>query len=223
MNIIPAKTPGFVKSLFPNFVWNIPTDTKTIYLTFDDGPTPEITPWVLENLDFYNAKATFFCIGNNINHYPKLFQSIINKGHSIGNHTYNHLKGWKVKTKIYLQDVEQTSTIINNELDLHKSGTNLFRPPYGKFKTKQSKALQKLGYEIILWDVLSFDWDIKVSPEQCLENVVSKAKSGSIVVFHDSFKAERNLKYVLPKVLDIFSKDGYQFKAISQSPRHIPV
>ncbi|WP_296315818.1 polysaccharide deacetylase family protein [Winogradskyella sp. UBA3174] len=212
MQIIPAKTPGFVKTLFPNFVWNINTDKKEIYLTFDDGPTVEITDWVLQTLKGFEAKATFFCIGNNIEKYPEIFQNIITEGHSIGNHTYNHLKGWKHKTKVYFKDVLKTEKIINK----FKTGTStpLFRPPYGKFKNKQSKKLLELGYRIILWDVLSYDWDKSVSEEACLNNVVSAAKQGSIIVFHDSIKASRNLKYVLPKVLEYYTEKGYKFKAL---------
>jgi peptidoglycan/xylan/chitin deacetylase (PgdA/CDA1 family) len=212
MQIIPAKTPGFVKTLFPNFVWNITTDRKEIYLTFDDGPTPEITEWVLQTLNDFNAKATFFCIGNNIEKHPEVFQHIITEGHTIGNHTYNHLKGWKHKAKVYIRDVLKTENIIRSfTTDTTKT---LFRPPYGKFKNKQSKKLLELGYEIILWDVLSYDWDKSVSEEVCFKNVTSAAKEGSIIVFHDSLKASRNLKYVLPKVLKYYTEKGYVFKGL---------
>lgn len=215
MKIVPAKTPGFVKTLFPNFVWNIDTGNKELYLTFDDGPTPEITGWVLQKLKTYNAKATFFCIGNNIAQHPSIFQNIINEGHSIGNHTYNHLKGWKHKTKHYINDVEKTQSLINSKfISRQPSIANLFRPPYGKFKTKQSKKLQKSGYKIVLWDVLSYDWDKSVSEVDCLNNVISATKKGSIIVFHDSIKASQNLKYVLPKVLEHYTKEGYIFKAL---------
>ena len=220
MQIIPAKTPGFVKTLFPNFIWNIDTENKELYLTFDDGPTPEITHWVLDTLKKYNAKATFFCIGNNVEKYPKFFQHIIVEGHAVGNHTYNHLKGWKHKTKDYIKDIIRTQNLIESQTLNSKSqnseNLNLFRPPYGKFKTKQSKQLQELGYKIILWDVLSYDWDRSVSEETCLKNVTSAAKEGSIIVFHDSVKASRNLKYVLPKVLDYYSEKGFEFKAIKE-------
>lgn len=205
MKIIPAKTPGFVKSLFPNFTWHIETEEKVLYLTFDDGPTPEVTDWVLKTLNQYHAKATFFCIGNNITKHPDVYSRVIKEGHSVGNHTHNHLKGWKVKTKHYLADVELASEVINSQL---------FRPPYGKFKTKQSKQLIKSGYQIVMWDVLSFDWDAKTSQEACLKNVIGTAKEGSIVVFHDSHKAWENLSYVLPRVLDYYSEKGYTFKAL---------
>ena len=221
MQIIPAKTPGFVKTLFPNFVWNINTDKKELYLTFDDGPTPEITNWVLQTLRAYSAKATFFCIGNNIEKHTDIFNNILANGHSIGNHTYDHLKGWKTKTKVYLGNVELTDSVINFQVQNSEykdnydlNDLNLFRPPYGKFKNKQSKKLLKLGYKIILWDVLSYDWDNSVNEETCLKNVISTAKKGSIIVFHDSAKASRNLKYVLPKVLEYYSEKGYVFKAL---------
>jgi len=224
MKIIPAKTPGFVKALFPKFVWNINTTKKELYLTFDDGPTPEITEWVLQTLKEYDAKATFFCIGKNIESNSNIFQTIIKDGHSVGNHTYQHSKGWKTKTKAYINEVEFTDSVINFQLQNSKleilsplKPLKLFRPPYGKFKSKQSTKLQKLGYKIIMWDVLSYDWDKTVSEETCLNNIISKAKEGSIIVFHDSVKASRNLKYVLPKVLEFYSNKGYEFKAISKS------
>lgn len=212
MQIIPAKTPGFVKTLFPNFVWNVNTIKKELYLTFDDGPTPEITDWVLQTLKAFNAKATFFCIGKNIEEHPEVFQNIINEGHSTGNHTFNHLKGWKHKTKNYINNALETEVIIN-KFQINNS-EKLFRPPYGKFKNKQIKKLLELGYKIILWDVLSYDWDISVTEETCLNNVTSAANEGSIIVFHDSVKASRNLKYVLPKVLEYYSKKGFEFKAL---------
>jgi len=216
MQIIPAKTPGFVKTLFPNFVWNIDTDKKELYLTFDDGPTPEITEWVLQSLKRYNAKATFFCIGTNINNHPEIFQKILDEEHTIGNHTYNHLKGWKHKTKDYYKDVLKTERVINDFTT--NTSTALFRPPYGKFKNKQSKKLLERGYRVILWDILSYDWDNSVPEETCLNNVISAAKEGSIVVFHDSEKASRNLKYALPKVLKYYNERGYAFRALRFNP-----
>ena len=207
MQIIPVKTPDFVKALFPNFTWNINTKNKELYLTFDDGPTPEITNWVLSTLKDFNAKATFFCIGNNIEKHPDIYNNILSQGHSIGNHTYNHLKGWKHKTRHYTEDVKRTQLLIN-------SNVKLFRPPYGKLKPKQSLQIQELGYKIILWDVLSFDWEKAVSKEKCLKNVTSAANEGSIIVFHDSIKASQNLKYTLPKVLEYYSKKGYCFKSL---------
>lgn len=199
-----VKTNRIFKWIFPNYVWEIPNDAKKVFLTFDDGPTPEITEWVLEQLKKYNAKATFFCIGNNIEKYPELFQKTIAEGHAIGNHTFNHLKGWKTSTEDYIENVKLFETK-NPKLVTR----NLFRPPYGKIKPSQSKRLRKLGYKIIMWDVLSRDYDQTISAAQCLENVLPNVKTGSIIVFHDSLKAEHNLKYVLPKTLEFLKENGF--------------
>lgn len=209
MKIIPTKTPLVVKKMFPNYVWDISTTDKIIYLTFDDGPTPDITNWTLNLLKHYHAKATFFCIGHNIDKYPDVYNTIIAEQHLIGNHTYNHLKGWKTSVNDYVENVLKTETLIAPKTEL-----KLFRPPYGKLKTKQAQQLQQLGYRIIMWDILSFDWDCKITPEDCLKGVIKNTKPGSIIVFHDSVKAERNLKYTLPKMLEHFSKKGYIFKSL---------
>ncbi len=201
--------------MFPNYVWDIATNNKELYLTFDDGPTPEVTNWTLDILKQYDAKATFFCIGANVEKHPDIFKSIIKDGHTIGNHTQNHIKGWKTKTKVYLKEVKDAQTTIYSNLkNLNASKVTLFRPPYGQIKPKQGKKLIELGYQIIMWDVLSFDWEQDLSEEKCLENVISKSKEGSIIVFHDSVKASKNMMYALPKVLDIFSKKGYKFKSL---------
>tara|TARA_R110000868_G_scaffold173620_5_gene409826 strand:+ start:2495 stop:3169 length:675 start_codon:yes stop_codon:yes gene_type:complete len=221
MTLTPIKTPLVAKKMFPNYVWDIPSTEKTIYLTFDDGPTPEITEWTLNTLKKFDAKATFFCIGDNIKKHPEIFKNILNQGHVIGNHTQNHIKGWKTKTKDYLKNIEDAQNIINlqipnSEISNHQSLiVNIFRPPYGQITPKQGKNLMTLGYKIIMWDVLSFDWDKNVTRETCLNNVILKAKSGSIVVFHDSVKASKNMQYTLPKVLGFFSDKGYVFKALS--------
>lgn len=223
MKIIPAKTPGFVRSLFPNYLWKVDTTSKVLYLTFDDGPTADITDWVLDTLDEFNAKATFFCIGSNIEKHPDIFQRILKNKHTVGNHTYSHLKGWQTATKVYVADIQFTDSIIkfqiqnatNKSTDLTKqSYTSLFRPPYGKFKTKQSKVLLEQGYKVVMWDVLSYDWDSNLSKKKCYKNVVLSASDGSIIVFHDSLKAAKNMKYTLPKVLKYFSEKGYDFKAL---------
>lgn len=213
MKLTPVKTPVVAKKMFPNYVWDIATTKKELYLTFDDGPTPEITNWVLEILKQYNAKATFFCIGANIEKYPDIFQDIIDDGHAIGNHTQQHVKGWKTKTKAYLKDTTEAQTVINTKT--RSENLNLFRPPYGQIKPKQGRHLIDLGYKIIMWDVLSFDWDATISKEQCLNNVISKSKEGSIIVFHDSIKASTNMMYALPKVLEKFHKEGFEFKSLS--------
>nr|WP_321247392.1 polysaccharide deacetylase family protein [uncultured Psychroserpens sp.] len=215
MKIAPVKTPVVAKRMFPNYVWDIATNNKELYLTFDDGPTPEVTNWTLDILKQYDAKATFFCIGANVEKHPDIFKSIIKDGHTIGNHTQNHIKGWKTKTKVYLKEVKDAQTTIYSNLkNLNASKVTLFRPPYGQIKPKQGKKLIELGYQIIMWDVLSFDWEQDLSEEKCLENVISKSKEGSIIVFHDSVKASKNMMYALPKVLDIFSKKGYKFKSL---------
>lgn len=187
---------------------------KEIYLTFDDGPTPEITNFVLKELKKYSAKATFFCIGKNIKNHPEIFKQIIDDNHSIGNHTQNHLNGWKTKTQDYISntlEVERTLQLYNFKTLKLK----LFRPPYGKIKRKQAKILLEKGYKIIMWSVLSGDFDTNLSKEKCLQNVLKHTCKGSIVVFHDSKKAYEKVKYVLPKVLDYLSKEGYEFKAIN--------
>jgi len=210
MSIVPVKTPSVVRKMFPKYIWDIPTSEPIIYLTFDDGPTPEITEWVLEQLNKYNAKATFFCIGNNIKKHPHIFKQILKNDHSIGNHTHNHLKGWKTQTAEYVKNIETAKSV----LDEYNCETNLFRPPYGRIKPKQANQLISNGYNIVMWDVLSFDWDENITPEKCLDNVMKNIINGSIIVFHDSLKASNNLKFVLPKVLEYYSHKGYSFKAL---------
>ena len=210
------KTNSIIKKLFSNLIWDIPNQEKKIYLTFDDGPTPEITEWVLTELEKYNAKATFFCIGKNIAANPEIFKKVLEKGHSIGNHTYNHLNGWKTTTEEYIQNSVQCS-VISNPFSNNKQRTTtnqLFRPPYGKIKPAQAKKLRQQGYKIIMWDVLSADFDQNISKEECLNNVVNNTQSGSIIVFHDSVKAFKNLQYVLPRVLEHLAQNGYSFEAI---------
>ncbi|WP_157207001.1 polysaccharide deacetylase family protein [Mariniflexile maritimum] len=220
MPLTPIKTPLFVKKMFPNYVWDITTNTKSIYLTFDDGPTPEITNWVLNMLKSYHAKATFFCIGNNIEKHPEIFQNIIADGHSIGNHTHNHIKGWKTKANDYVDNIAKAESLIDSQIQNSELRIqNLFRPPYGQITPKQGKKLLALGYKIIMWDVLSFDWDKNVSEETCFNNVISKATNGSIIVFHDSVKASKNLQYTLPRVLEFFSKKNFLFEALPQKNR----
>ncbi len=213
-----VKTPHLVQQLFPKRVWCFPKSTNSVYLTFDDGPIPQVTPWVLNTLKQFNAKATFFCIGDNINKYPKIFKRLISEGHSIGNHTYNHLNGWITQTDVYIQNCEMFNEILNNPetsgQDDKSQISNLFRPPYGKITSKQSKILQKKDYEIIMWDVLSTDFDETISEKKCLQNVIQNTKEGSIVVFHDSLKAEKNLKYTLPKVLSFIESKGWKCEKI---------
>ncbi len=215
MNLTPVKTPLMVKKMLPNYIWNMSSSEKNLYLTFDDGPTPEITHWVLDTLKNFEAKATFFCIGKNIENHPDIFQNIMEQRHSIGNHTYNHVKGWRTSTKDYLANIENAQEIINSQIKNRQSSiANLFRPPYGQIRPKQAKALSKLDYKVVMWNVLSFDWDQAISPKDCLNKVIHNSSKGSIIVFHDSVKAEKNMKYALPRVLEHFSKHDYSFKAI---------
>ncbi len=209
-----VKTPNLIKFFFKHWVWSFSKKEKVIYVTFDDGPTPEITEWVLRQLKKYNAKATFFCIGKNAQENSKIFQKLIEHGHAIGNHTNNHLKGSKTKLATYLNNVELAEKeLYNSKLKTHNS--KLFRPPYGKLSLSQAKKIRAKGYKIIMWDVLSADFDTSISKEKCLENVIRNTENGSILVFHDSIKAKENLQFVLPKVLAYYSEKGFLFKKIS--------
>jgi peptidoglycan-N-acetylglucosamine deacetylase len=210
------KTNALIKRIFPNYVWDVSNTENKIYLTFDDGPIPEITEWVLEELKKYEAKATFFCIGDNIQKYPEIFEKVIKDGHSVGNHTFNHLNGWETSTKEYIENSIQCSVIGNQSPNckLKTENCQLFRPPYGKIKTSQAKKLRQLGYKIIMWDVLSADYDTSNSPEKCLENVLKNVTSGSIIVFHDSVKAFPNLEYTLPKALEYWAAKGFVFEKL---------
>ena len=201
--------------MFSNYVWGIPNNENSVYLTFDDGPTPEITQWTLLQLKKYNAKATFFCIGNNVEKHPEIFNSVIQQGHVIGNHTFNHLNGWKTETETYIKNAKQCEIRISNQQsEINNLKSKLFRPPYGKIKSKQAKKLMELGYKIIMWDVLSADFDSSITREKCLNNVISNVQSGSIIVFHDSVKGFKNLEYVLPKTLEFLKQNGYKCEAI---------
>jgi len=206
-----VKTPSLIPIIYRDQVWGFSPKKKEIYLTFDDGPTPKITDWVLKTLDQYKAKATFFCIGNNIKKHPIIFNKIIDDGHAIGNHTYNHLNGWKTPTKEYLDSVFKTEKLIEK---YQITNSKIFRPPYGKIKPSQAKTILKSGYNIIMWSVLSADFDVTINDNVCFNNVVNSSDNGSIIVFHDSVKAFEKLQIVLPKVLEHFSNKGYIFKRI---------
>lgn len=205
-NLYAVKTPSIVQRLFPTFLWRFPTKEKVLYLTFDDGPIPEVTPWVLATLKQFDAKATFFCVGDNVQKHPKIFAQLKAEGHRVGNHTFHHLDGWKSKKSVYLEDVKTCANVLNS---------NLFRPPYGHLKPNQVKELQK-DYQIVLWDILSGDFDPQLSKEECLQNVLGYAKEGSIIVFHDSLKAEEKLRYVLPRVLEHYRNLGFRFERIEK-------
>jgi peptidoglycan/xylan/chitin deacetylase (PgdA/CDA1 family) len=207
-----VKTPWLLKKLYPRCIWDIPVKEKVIYLTFDDGPHPAATPFVLDTLKQYNALATFFCIGKNVVEHPGIYRNILDAGHRIGNHTFNHMNGWKVRDENYIQNILEAGKYIDS---------NLFRPPYGRITKFQVKLLTEIknspmnkNFSIIMWDVLSGDFDVELNGEKCSHNVVVNAKPGSIVVFHDSEKALPRMQASLPGVLQYFSEKGYRFDAI---------
>lgn len=205
-NMYLVKTPQFIQTLFPNFVWSMPKTEKAIYLTFDDGPIPEVTPWVIDILKEYDAKGTFFCVGENVDKHPDIHHRLQEEGHVVGNHTYNHLNGWSTENIKYFHNVRRGAFEVKSEL---------FRPPYGRLNPKQAMFLQR-HYDIIMWDVLSGDFDEKITKEKCLKNVLNNTSAGSIVVFHDSLKAKEKLEFVLPIVLEHFTEEGFAFKSIDQ-------
>ncbi len=200
-----AKTPSLFYKLYNSKdLWRVDTSEDVIYITFDDGPVPEVTPWVLDMLDTFEAKATFFCVGENVRRNPDIFKEIIRRNHTVGNHTYSHLNGWKTEPADYFENVGKCDGLMN---------TTLFRPPYGKVSPAQHKLLEK-KFNLVYWTVLSGDFDQNITPEKCLENARTSVEKGSIVVFHDSIKAWNNLSYTLPAFLDHFHKKGFCFKAI---------
>lgn len=201
-----VKTPQFIQNLFPNFTWRIPTEDKQLYLTFDDGPIPEVTPWVLAQLAQYNAKATFFCVGENVEKHPEIYKAVTSAGHAVGSHTFNHLDGWANDNIPYFHNVRHSANMVDSVL---------FRPPYGRLKPKQAQFLMR-HYRVVMWDVLSGDFDANISKEQCLKNVTRNAGAGSIVVFHDNVKAIDRLEYALPRVLEHFSSLGYTFNTLNE-------
>lgn len=212
------KTPYLLKKCYAKRVWDIHNEPNSLYLTFDDGPTPGVTDWVMETLSEYGAKATFFCIGKNIEKHPELFQRIAKEGHSIGNHTNNHLNGWDTNTENYFSNLKKAEKHImcnlSQEVEVNFHQKKLFRPPYGKMTSKQAKEAMDIGYKIIMWDVLSADFDQDLSPEQCSKNVINNAKDGSIIIFHDSIKAEKNMKEALVQTLNFFKNKNFAFRAI---------
>jgi len=207
------KTPGFIMRFFSKYTWRLSFKSNEVFLTFDDGPTPEITEFVLSELKKYNAKATFFCIGKNIKKQSNTFNKIVSEGHAIGNHTQNHLQGWKTNNQKYLKSVLECENIIAN-WPQKVNNSKLFRPPYGKIRKSQARNLLKNGYKIIMWDVLSGDFDSSISNERCLQNVLKNTRNGSIIVFHDSVKAAEKIKYALPRVLKALSDKGFSFSKI---------
>lgn len=203
-----VKTPWLLKQFYPSFLWNEDRDKRIIYLTFDDGPIPVVTPFVLKILKRYQAKATFFCIGDNIRKHPDVFEQVKADGHAIGNHTFHHLKGWRTDDNAYVKDMQACQELTQS---------TLFRPPYGRIKKSQAKILQSLhpDLKIIMWDVLSGDFDMSLEPEKCLKNVLKHTENGSIIVFHDSLKAFNRLEHVLPRAMEYWSKAGYSFSPLT--------
>ena len=211
-----SKTPWIIRTLFSDLHWKgRQSDSgKTAYLTFDDGPTPRVTTWVLDTLKEYDAKATFFCLGKNVIENKDIYQRIIEEGHKVGNHTFEHTSGYSVNAESYIEEVQKTS---------HYIESNLFRPPYGRIRKSQIRML-KDNYHIIMWDVLSGDFDTAITPEKCIDNVLKNVDNGSIIVFHDSKKAYPALKIALPHILSAMDKNGYRFASLSDDTffdRHI--
>lgn len=201
------QPPLIYRLLFPGGQWRIPVKgQKTIYLTFDDGPIPDITPWVLDLLDEYNIKATFFCVGDNVRKYPEIYEEVLRRGHQVGNHTFNHVQGIRTLSKNYIENVEKASEYIKS---------SLFRPPHGHMRSPQFFYLRK-KYRIILWDVVTRDYSNKQSPEKVLQNVKRYTRDGSVIVFHDSLKAEKNMKYALPRSIEWLLEQGYTFETIGE-------
>lgn len=202
-----TRTPAILRTLYPSCIWKLNPATSTVYITFDDGPYPKATSYALEQLRKYHAKATFFCIGKNVVEHPGLYQEIFHEGHAIGNHTFNHLNGYKTRTSVYLENIQEAAKYIHSPL---------FRPPYGRIKRSQIKALKKSipDIRIIMWDVLSGDFDTGLTPQQCLQNVLFKSRSGSIIVFHDSERAWERMQYTLPRVLEHFSRKGIKMEGL---------
>ena len=205
------KTPYLLRKLMPGYIWHGDAAGKKLYLTFDDGPIPEVTPWVLEQLAIYGAKGTFFCVGDNLAKHPEVARQALAQGHVLGNHTFHHLKGWQTP----LEDYIENAALCQAELDTLQPGrkVKLFRPPYGRISGAQAAALRKT-HELIMWDMLTNDYDATLSPEKCLRKAIAHTQSGSIIVFHDSLKAQRNMQYALPRFLEHFSGLGYSFETL---------
>jgi len=198
------QIPKVVRMLYPQALWRFKEEGRTVYLTFDDGPVPEATPWVLDFLRNEDIKATFFCVGENVQTHAELFMQIIAEGHSVGNHTFNHVQGIKTSNEEYFANIEKAGTLINS---------NLFRPPHGVLKHSQFSVL-KQNYRVVMWDVLSCDFDRTLTPDEVVKNVMNSIRPGSVIIFHDSIKAKQNMEIALPIVVEKLKKLGYTFKTI---------
>lgn len=198
------RPPFILRCIFPTLIWQFPEQENGLFLTFDDGPSPEVTPWVLEQLDMFGAPATFFCLGKNAEMYPQIYAEILHRGHAVGNHSYSHIKGWGMDTGDYIRDVDMAAEFIES---------NLFRPPYGRIGPHQAKMLSE-RYKIIMWDVLSRDYSRSLSGRRCAKNVIKHLRPGAVVVFHDSVKSSQNLRYALPLVLQAIQERGWECKRI---------
>lgn len=199
------QTPDIIRCFYPSVLWRKDKNKKIIYLTFDDGPTQEITPWILDTLDKYGIKATFFCIGNNAEKHPKILDEIREKGHQVGIHGYSHKRGLYKKQTIYFEDIKRSRDIIKS---------NIFRPSHGRIYPSQAKKLKELGYQVVQWDVITRDYNQKLTGEKVLNIAKKYTRNGSIVVFHDSLKAERNMKYAFPKAVEYWLENGYTFETL---------
>ncbi len=200
------QPPFFYRIFFPGAIWRINKSEKCVYLTFDDGPIPEITPWVLDLLDKYNIKATFFCVGDNVRKYPDIYQMVLDRGHIVGNHTYNHLQGLRSWTKNYTENTEKAAELIHSRL---------FRPPHGHMRILQFFSLRK-KYKMIMWDVVTRDYSNKMTAKGVFNVVKRYTRNGSVIVFHDSIKAGDRMKESLPKSIEWLLQQGYTFKLIEQ-------
>jgi peptidoglycan/xylan/chitin deacetylase (PgdA/CDA1 family) len=205
------KVSSFIQRYFYRYMWRMTPSENAIYLTFDDGPNDIVTPQVLEILSNQNVPATFFCVGENIQKYPTIVERIVSEGHSIGNHTHNHIKGWNYPSKEYLLNVEKAQFAIQPF-----ANTTLFRPPYGRISKKQGTELIQLGFKIVMWDILSYDYNKHIHIENCIKNISKKTRNGSIIVFHDSLKAQAQLLQILPIYIENMIQKGFIFKALPQ-------
>lgn len=197
--------PSFIRSMVPYLTWKVHTEDKIVYLTFDDGPHPTITPWVMDMLKVYDAKATFFCVGENVQRFPSTFRAILDNNHAIGNHTFNHLNGWVTQTQEYLRNIDLSAQLINSKL---------FRPPYGRITPWQLFQLKRNNYQVIMWDVLTCDYEPNLNIQKAVKSCMKHIQPGSIIVMHDSLKAEVNLRQLLPQFLETLKNQGYQFKSL---------